>query len=255
MGGYGDGKLPGVGLPGESGVGLLKFVSLIVTAAGTGRRFGTGLDGKPKQFANLGGISVIQRTVSVFRQFDDILEFIVVVPEKYINEANAIFHDGIKIVAGSHNRQASVYAALKTVDANADIVLVHDGVRPFVNPSVIWSVINYAGDGYGAVAGIKTTDTVKHADAQGWVVSTPDREMIWSVQTPQGFPYRILMEAHDRAAREGYTGTDDSMLVERYGLARIKMIESDARNIKITTPEDILYGEALLHIEDDNGIR
>jgi 2-C-methyl-D-erythritol 4-phosphate cytidylyltransferase len=225
----------------------LKKVSVIITAAGMGRRLG---GERPKQFHILGGQPVLSHTLAAF-SLDGITEIIVTVPRTYLKFTEKEIVPGNKkitaVISGGADRQSSVYTALKTVDPCTDIVLVHDGVRPFVSEKTIRDVISCAAEGYAAVAGVRATDTMKQSDPEGWVYSTPDRDTLWHVQTPQGFPYKVIHKAHELAARDGYAGTDDSILVERYKLARVKMVSGERRNIKITTAEDMIYGEAILN--------
>jgi 2-C-methyl-D-erythritol 4-phosphate cytidylyltransferase len=221
---------------------LTSHISVIIAAAGTGRRFGTQL---PKQFTPLAGVPVLARTVEAFDRHDLIDEIVLAVPYGYTGYIQSGYHKITAVLEGGADRQSSVYAALGAVSPQTGIVLVHDGVRPFVSGRLIRNITAAAGEGYAAVAGVRVTDTVKQTDPGGWVVSTPDRDTLWNIQTPQGFPYPVLLKAHERARTEGFTGTDDAMLVERYNLARVRIIEGDKRNIKITEPEDILYGEAL----------
>ena len=219
----------------------MKFVSVIITAAGAGSRFG-----QLKQFAPLNGESVLSRAVSVFDALDCINEIILVLPPSHKSDYPPNGNIITAVVSGGENRQQSVCAGLKAVNKNADIVLVHDGVRPFVNEKTIRAVIDAASQGYAAVAAVRATDTIKQTDAENIVTATPDRETLWQVQTPQGFPYKIFTQAHEQAKKIDYIGTDDSMLVEFFNLAPVKIVEGERHNIKITTPEDLLYGEMLL---------
>ena len=229
----------------------MKRVSAIITAGGQGLRFGGNM---PKQFTDLGGMPVLARTLSVFDRMDEITDIVVTVPKEYIQTTKKLLHTyhfqkTAQVLAGGDNRQASVYHALAALDGGTDIVLIHDGVRPFVSERVIRTVIAEAAKGTAAVAGVKMTDTVKETDAEGFIERTVPRERLWSVQTPQGFPYAMILHAHTQAAAENYLGTDDGMLAERFSAARIKMVEGDRTNIKITAPEDMRLGAAMIHME------
>jgi 2-C-methyl-D-erythritol 4-phosphate cytidylyltransferase len=215
---------------------------VIITAAGAGCRYG-----QLKQFLLLNGEPVISRTVSVFNSLDCINEIILVLPRSHIDSFKPEGDKITAVVSGGENRQQSVYVGLKAVNRKTDIVLVHDGVRPFVHERVIRAVIDTAAQGFAAVAGVRATDTIKQTDADNFVTATPNRETLWQVQTPQGFPYTLFKQAHEQAEKEGFLGTDDSMLVEFFKLAPVKIVEGDKRNIKITTPEDLFYGEMLIH--------
>jgi 2-C-methyl-D-erythritol 4-phosphate cytidylyltransferase len=194
----------------------------------------------------LGDRSILSHTVHAFTGLDIISEIIVVLPASHVHEW-VLADSRVRVMSGGANRQQSVYNALQQVNPQADVVLIHDGARPFVSERLIREVIREAMTGCAAIAGVPAVDTVKQADPQGWVLHTPERANLWNVQTPQGFPYKIILQAHEQAATDGITGTDDSMLVEFYKLTKVKMVLGERRNIKITTPEDLLYAEALLH--------
>ena len=224
-------------------------VAVIIAASGSGTRFGGVW---PKQFQMMGGRPIIAHTLEVFDRVDVIDNIVVAVPEGYVDYAMDIA-DGFgckkveNVLAGGANRAVSVYEALKQLPSCTEIVLVHDGVRPFVSDALIRAVIESARAHGAAVAGTSLTDTLKEVDGTGKVVSTPDRSRFWQVQTPQGFTYDTIMKAYEQGERDGILGqaTDDSFLVERLGVS-VKMVEGHPGNIKITTPEDLLMGEAML---------
>ncbi len=222
---------------------MKKYVSVVITAAGLGRRFDE--SGRPKQFHSLGGVSVLARTVAAFDRMDCVDEIIVTLPAGH--SADLPFTKINAITTGGADRQKSVYEALCCVSGNADIVLIHDGVRPFVTERCVADVIRCAGEGYAAVAGVRPVESVKQAGGDGIVINSPDRDSIWLAQTPQGFTYEVIMRAHELAKRDGYTGTDDAVLVTRYGLAAAKMVQGDRENIKITTKQDLLLARMFLN--------
>ncbi|HEX8949228.1 MAG TPA: 2-C-methyl-D-erythritol 4-phosphate cytidylyltransferase, partial [Dissulfurispiraceae bacterium] len=152
-----------------------------------------------------------------------------------------------RVVPGGKERQDSVYCGIKALDEAASIVVVHDGARPFADRSMVRGVIDGLRDCDGAVAGVRVKDTIKETGGQGAgvVVKTLERSALWSVQTPQVFRARTILEAHEKARSEGYYATDDAALVERYG-GRIRIVEGSYRNIKVTTPDDIYIAEAIL---------
>lgn len=224
-------------------------VTVIVTAAGRGSRFGAR---EPKQFLPLGGKPVLAHTLALFDGMERVNRIVLTVPEDYIAKTRQEiveaypFRKVTDILPGGSDRQDSVYHALRRLPEDTDIVLIHDGVRPLTAPRTIMDVIAYAEEGYAAIAGVKSTDTIKLAGADGLVYATPDRAGVWAAQTPQGFAYRTVLEAHRAAAEEGFTGTDDAMLVERYRLAPVKMVDGGPGNIKITNAHDLAAAEELL---------
>jgi len=225
----------------------------IITAAGSGRRLG---GDKPKQFQILGGRPVLAHTLHVFEKLEIINEIIVTAPAEYVAHTKDMatrygFNKLSEVVPGGENRAASVYSALNQLSETTDIVLIHDGVRPFVSEEVIRAVAA-AGKDYGAsAAGVPLTDTLKEVNEIAQVIETPDRQRFWRVQTPQGFTYGLIKKAYDQGEKDGIleSATDDCMLVERLGHT-VQMIEGHSGNIKITTREDLLYGEILLRLKN-----
>jgi len=220
----------------------------IIPAGGSGRRMGSGI---PKQYLLLGGIPVLVHTLRVFQSSPVVDEIFLVVPEGDIPEArNAIVgrYDLFKvslIVAGGAERQDSVRNALAHLREAHGIVLVHDGVRSFVSGELIQRVV-VAAEADGAVAvGVRVKDSVKEVNSAGWVIKTVTREGLWLTQTPQAFRKPLILAAYERAAADGFCGTDDASLVERMGVP-VRMIPGDYDNIKVTTPEDLTLGEAII---------
>lgn len=220
---------------------------MIVVAGGSGTRLGGEM---PKQFQMLGDRPVLVHTLGVFDGLDITREIIVAVPEGYVSHTWEIGRGLSKIkdvVSGGTNRAKSVFAALKKLPGDTDIVLIHDGVRPFVSKELIKAVAESAKAHGAAVAGTVLTDTLKEVDSYGQVVSTPDRQRFWRVQTPQGFTYKLIMQAYAQGEKDGILDhvTDDSTLVERLGVP-VRMVMGGSDNIKITTREDLVLGELLL---------
>lgn len=216
-------------------------VTAIIVAAGKGRRFG-----RPKQFSVLKGKTVLDRCLEKFDTHQKVSEIILVLNDerqkkRYLRRYNKI----AAVVKGGKRRQDSVFSGLSRVDPNkADIVLVHDGVRPLVDRDLIGRVIDAACNKGAAIPVIPVEDTVKIVENRR-VKNTLDRKSTYRVQTPQGFLYKTLREAMDKARRENFYGTDEASLVERAG-KKIHVVLGDARNIKITTPRDLRIAEALL---------
>ncbi|OWA32938.1 2-C-methyl-D-erythritol 4-phosphate cytidylyltransferase [Saccharibacillus sp. O16] len=222
-------------------------LSVIVVAAGRGSRMGTA---ESKQFLELGGRPLFLRAIETFGRFGATAEIIVVTGaadvercSRYIEEAGCPLVT--KVVAGGAERQHSVYEGLK--EAQAPWVMVHDGVRPFVRETDIAVCYEEMQRSGAAVLAVPVKDTIK-AVTEGTIVDTPDRSLLWAIQTPQGFRTQELLLAHERAAQEGFLGTDDSMLAERLGIP-VNVAQGDYTNIKITTPEDLDYAEFLLQAQ------
>ena len=147
--------------------------------------------------------------------------------------------------SGGLRRQDSVGRGLARLDPDCEVVVIHDGVRPFVSPRLIDRCIEAAFKEGAVVIGLPARDTIKVISADRQVKETPPRDSLWEIQTPQAFRTEIIREAFQKAAREGTEATDDAMLVERLG-KRVAVLEGESTNIKITTPEDLLFAEALL---------
>ncbi len=145
------------------------------------------------------------------------------------------------LIAGGTQRQDSVYNGLRAIETDAktnDIVIVHDGVRPFVTSAILNACIDGAYQTGACITGIPAFDTLWQIDTKGCVKKIVPRKMIRMAQTPQAFEYKLLKNAHDKAIKEGFIGTDDAALVENGG-GRVKMIDGSRFNIKITTAEDM----------------
>lgn len=146
--------------------------------------------------------------------------------------------EALTVVAGGNERHESVAAGLGALAAACDIVLVHDGARPFPPRPMIDDVIAAARSGHGAVPALPVCDTIKRADEYGQVLATVSREGLWRAQTPQGFPRALLARAHAAGRAAGIVATDDASLVEHLG-ERVELVPGSPRNVKITTPEDL----------------
>lgn len=220
----------------------------IVPAAGRGLRMGAATK---KQFLTLGGEPVLVHALRVLQECAEIDSIILVVPE----EDRAFCQDEIvagreldkitSVVSGGKERQDSVYAGLRAVESEPDVVVIHDGVRPFLTGDLVREVVQLAVSGISAIVGVPATDTIKSVDSGQTVLKTLSRDALWSIQTPQAFPYPVLLKAHDQAHQDGIFGTDDASLLERLGLP-VRVLMGSYENIKITSPEDLVIGEALL---------
>lgn len=223
------------------------MISVIIPAAGQGKRFGAGQN---KAFVLLAGKTILERTVTAFSDLPEIGEIIIVVATDEVDEIKRQVkfyprQNIIKVVAGGSERQYSVENALAEVSDNAEIVLVHDGARPLISHRVIRQVIKAVRDNSPAIVAVPVKDTIKVVDSGGFVSSTPARSELWAVQTPQGFKRSLLMQAYRKAREENFLGTDDSSLVERLGIP-VKIVTGEYENIKITTPEDLPIAKMIL---------
>ena len=226
------------------------MVYAIIVAAGKGIRMS---DSVRKQYIAFDGMTMLSRTLGVFNNCDLIDRIIVAVPEDDIdfcrNEiipAANMGKDPFLVIGGSR-RQDSVYNSLKTIETDDGVVLIHDGVRPFVNPEHLVACIKGAQKHGACILGIPAFDTVKHVNAKNEIIQTQQRDTLWLAQTPQAFQLQLIKKAHEIAKKEGFMGTDDASLVERLG-GVVKIIPGSRSNIKITNQEDLKLAQALLQI-------
>jgi len=225
---------------------LLETAAIIV-AAGQGSRVGGIL---PKQFQSVGGKPILSHTLQKFEDCSRIQDVILVTASEWVAyTAQEIvdpfdFKKVIKIVAGGKQRQDSVFSGLKALARPPDIVAIHDAVRPFASVEKIEAVID-ACEKYGAaILAVPPKDTIKTGKS-GFVDETPDRNFLWSVQTPQVFKYDLIMKAYQKAFEDGVYHTDDSALVERIG-KKVKIVEGEHDNFKVTLPMDLKLAEIKL---------
>ncbi len=223
----------------------------IIVAAGSGSRFGAD---RPKQFLELGGKPIIARTVTIFEALPIIDAIVVVASADFLAETEAVLAKERltklrAVVAGGETRSESVAAGLNAVPSGTAIVAVHDGVRPLVSGDEIERTIRAAAEYGAACLTAQMTDTVKVVDG-AYVVGTLDRRELRRALTPQAFRYEVLKEAYDNATL-GEAVTDECFLVEESGTEVLSVAGSN-RNIKITSPDDLIVAEALLRA-DENG--
>ncbi|HET7153098.1 MAG TPA: 2-C-methyl-D-erythritol 4-phosphate cytidylyltransferase [Candidatus Kapabacteria bacterium] len=222
----------------------------LIPAAGVGKRIGGEI---PKQFLALHDKPILALTLEKFQASSAIQEIIVAAPEEFHANVREIAakHSIAKltqVVIGGEQRQHSVWNALKAAPKDAEIVIVHDAVRPLVSASDIQKVVDSAKKHGAAILAVRVKDTIKLSDEQEFVLNTLDREYLWSVQTPQAFKRDILFGAMQQAMEEHFTGTDEASVVENYGVD-VKIIEGSYTNIKITTKEDLVFAGAILNAE------
>ena len=221
--------------------------SAIIVAGGVGNRMNSDI---PKQFLEVLGKPVIAYTINAISKCKDIDEIVLVTLPDYIVFCKDIvdefqFSKVSKIVCGGATRQESVYNGLREMSEDTDVVVIHDGARPLIEPDVIRESVLSALEFGCAAVGVKMKDTIKVVDADGYIVSTADREKLWQVQTPQTFRKEIIKSLYEDASNSSKQFTDDCMLAESVGY-RVKMIEGSYENIKITTPQDIFIMKGLL---------
>lgn len=214
----------------------------VIPAAGAGVRMGSG---KAKQFLDLAGRPLLAVTLEKFEECPMVEKVILVVPPHQLDSCRQEIVDRYhlskieKVVPGGERRQDSVRKGIEASKGQYRLVLIHDGVRPLIQPSLIEKVLKEASRSRAVTAALPAKETVKEVQGDGLVVKTHDRRRIWLVQTPQAFRYEDIMAAHQRALLEGWEEvTDDALLVERMGIT-VKVVEGTEENIKVTTPHDL----------------
>ena len=224
-------------------------VRALIPAAGMGKRMGANIN---KQYLLVGDMPVVARTIEVFDKAPFVDDIYIISPADEIPFCREqvvdkyAFSKVRAIVPGGKERQNSVMNGLRAIadPQDCDVILIHDGVRPFIPTEVIAEAVAVAKTADGALVAVPAKDTIKEVH-DGLVTGTPPRESLWLAQTPQAFRYGIIRAAHDRAEAEDFLGTDDASLVERAG-GTIRIVQGDYRNIKLTTPEDMILAEAFL---------
>ena len=220
-------------------------VGAIIPAAGRGKRIGASI---PKQFLEIQGRPLLHHTLTVFASCKLIDYVVLVMPRADVDEVGEDWINKYKIVqevvVGGEQRQDSVYNGFNSLEKGTDIVVVHDGVRPFTTPQMITATVEAAQQYGAAITAIPVSDTVKQA-ADGFVKQTVPRDGLWRVQTPQAFQHGLLQQAFKKAQKDSYYGTDEGSLVEYLG-ERVKIVPGSELNIKITRKEDLVLGESLI---------
>ncbi|MDD2396687.1 MAG: 2-C-methyl-D-erythritol 4-phosphate cytidylyltransferase [Tissierellia bacterium] len=225
-----------------------KHVSAIIVAAGKGKRMDSEI---PKQYMDIAGKTILDTTLYKFEKSNDIDDIILVVNKEdmeYVKDEIAPFYNKIAhVVTGGKTRTESVYQGLKSVRKKCNIVLIHDGVRPFVSYNLINMCVENAAIHKACVPVIDVLDTIKEVSEDGMVVKTFDRKTLRAVQTPQAFDFNIIRECYENAMTEAAEFTDDASIVEYYGY-KVKAIDGLYKNIKITTPLDLRMAEIIENI-------
>ena len=224
------------------------MISAIILAGGKGKRMNSSIS---KQFIEIKGKPIIYYTIKKFNENKKIDNIVIVLSQEEVE----YFKDNIlnkydlrvdKIVIGGAERQDSVYNGLKSLgNTETDIVLIHDGARPFISDRIIDEGIKYA-IMYGACApGVMPKDTIKIKEKNNFSIDTPNRETLVAIQTPQVFKFKEVLKCHERVKMDKVVVTDDTMVVERYG-NKVYLYDGEYTNIKVTTPEDLILGEKLI---------
>ncbi len=243
-------------------------VIAIVPSAGRGIRFDPNTN---KPFQNLRGKPIVVWSLQTLESVKEIGAIIPVLKKEDVERGKEVFKKynltKIRTIApGGKERQDSVYNGLKFVGDKDCIVLIHDGVRPLIEKQLIEKTIKELVNppipplvkglkrglkGFdGVILGVLVKDTIKEAEGE-MIKKTLRRDLLWAIQTPQVFPYRVIMSAYKKAMKESFYASDDAAIVERYG-GKIKIILGSYRNIKITTPEDLAIAEYLLSRRENN---
>jgi 2-C-methyl-D-erythritol 4-phosphate cytidylyltransferase len=224
------------------------IAAALIPAAGRGQRMGLAIE---KQFLRLGGKPLLAYTLAQFEAMSTIDRIVVIVPsgrETFCNQ-EIVASEGLRkvthIVAGAETRQGSVMAGFSCLDEDVDVVVIHDGARPFVTPSLIQAAVDAALAEGSAVAAIPESDTLKRVSRAGTVIETVDRRNLWRAQTPQAFRRAILQRALAYATQHNFDATDEASLVEWLSWP-VRIFPGSIWNFKITSPDDLALAELLL---------
>ena len=224
------------------------MISAIILAGGKGKRMGAPVS---KQFIEIKGKPIIYYTIKKFSENKKIDNIVVVLSKDEVGyfKENILEKYNLKvdnIVIGGTERQDSVYNGLKSLeDTNTDIVLIHDGARPFISDRIIDDGIKFA-QVYGACApGVMPKDTIKIKNESNFSVSTPERGSLVAIQTPQVFKFNEILECHEKIKINNIVVTDDTMVAEKFGYS-VYLYDGEYTNIKVTTPEDLILGEKII---------
>ncbi len=225
------------------------FTTAIIAAAGRGTRM-QNPDGKTKQMMNLCGLPVIVHTLKAFQASSLVNEIIIVALKDeipvYEEYRTAYGIDKLsKVIAGGETRQESILCGFEAISDKTDFVAIHDGARCLITPEAIDKVINEAFRKGAATAASKATDTIKRGNINGFITETIDRNEIWLAKTPQVFKTEVYRAAAYTAKEENFIATDDNSLAEHVGF-QVKLVDCGNDNLKITTPTDLIFAEAIL---------
>jgi len=224
------------------------ITAALIPAAGRGQRMG--LDSE-KQFLHLGGKPLLAHTLTQFEGTPTIDHIVIIVPagRETFCQQEIVAPSGLRkvthIVAGGETRQRSVMAGFSRLDQDVDVVVIHDGARPFVTPSLIRAAVDAALVDGSAVAAIPESDTLKRVSAVGTIIETVDRQNLWRAQTPQAFRRAVLQQALAYAAEHNLDTTDEASLIEWLSWP-VRIFPGSIWNFKVTSPDDLMLAELLL---------
>lgn len=223
----------------------------VILAGGSGERFG---DPRGKQFVELAGLPLVAWSILAFDRAPSVGALVVVCATDRMEQMRQdvlarldLLHE-VTLAPGGQTRQDSVFSGLMAVPERFGLVAIHDGARPLIEQDSIERCLSAVSDDAsvaGAICAARVTDTIKVADQNGVIDATPDRERLWSAQTPQCFRRTEILAAHEAALLEGFVGTDDASLLERRG-RRVLVVQTPRDNLKVTLPEDLGMAEAIL---------
>ncbi len=229
---------------------ITRDVGVVIVAAGTGSRSGSE---ELKQFRWVAGKPMLLHSVQTFMARSDVGMVVCVLPQQYAGDPPPwLFQcdaDRLLVSIGGRTRNESVANGLDDLPDEAEIVLVHDAARPLVDADTIERVVASVRDGVSTIAALPVVDTLKEVASDGRVVRTIEREGLWRAQTPQGFPRRVIVDAHRRARAERISATDDAALCERLGIP-VRVVRGSERALKVTEPADFARLEALATVRE-----
>jgi 2-C-methyl-D-erythritol 4-phosphate cytidylyltransferase len=226
--------------------------SVIIAAGGKGERFGSDM---PKQFVELKGKPIIVRTIELFDDIKEIDSIVIAVHSEWFSFTKELIEKfnltKVKeVVVGGKERQDSIYNALhsKSIE-DAEIVLIHDAIRPFLSKTLIGKILDATEENGAVVLGITPKDPVKEVNNKNQILKTLQRGKLSITQTPQSFWKEIILEAYNKARDVNYIGSDSSQLVEFLGY-KVTVVEGEDNNIKVTTPFDLKIAELILNEQE-----
>lgn len=229
-----------------------KFLSCIVTAAGSGQRMKSNIN---KPYIEVGGRRILEITLDTITNIDLIDEIILVIRKDdslLVEELLKKYDKNIRYVYGKNTRELSTFEGLKALDPSCDLVLTHDGVRPFASPELFLKTIASLRDNKAVITATKSKDTVKIVDENMYVDFTPNRDYVYNIQTPQAFDKKLIFSMYEKYLESEFKVTDDSQLFEFFDRDEgVKVVHGEYSNIKITTQEDIIFANAYLQRKKD----
>ena len=225
-----------------------KYLSAVVTAAGSGTRMGTETNKPYLEIGNEKVLEISLKTITSIKEFDEIILVVRGVDKPLASEIISIFRDPrIKMVEGGASREESTYKGLSALNPKSELVLSHDGVRPFASRNLFLRVLEEMDSYKAAITATKSKDTIKVVNEKGEVDFTPNRDYVYNIQTPQAFDTRLVKELYEDYFRSEAKITDDSQLFEFFDRSEpVKVVKGEYSNIKITTAEDIIFAKGYI---------